>query len=93
MYTTAEAAVLRKSANTRTSLSHQTTRRRDSKMSRKVSRREASPACIAGVHRPPRVSSDCCAHATRYRFRARLDEVFANLLDVPSPELERLSMA
>ena len=60
MYTTAEAAVLRKSANTRTSLSHQTTRRRDSKMSRKVSRREASPACIAGVRvSRPNFSAPC----------------------------------
>ena len=49
MYMTAAAAVLRESANTRTSLSHLATRRRDTKMSRRVSRRVASPACIAGV--------------------------------------------
>jgi len=34
---TAAAAVLRESANTRTSLSHMTTHRRDTKMSRRVS--------------------------------------------------------
>ena len=34
MYMTAAAAVLRESANARTSLSHKTTRRRDTKMSR-----------------------------------------------------------
>ena len=49
MYMTVAAAVLRESANTRTSLSHMATRRRDTKMSRRNSRRVASPACIAGV--------------------------------------------
>ena len=60
MYMTAAAAVLRKSANARTSLSHQTTRRRDTKMSRRVSRRVASPACIAGVRvSRPNLSARC----------------------------------
>ena len=49
MYMTVAGAVLRKSANASTSLSHKTTRRTDTKMSRRVSRRVASPACIAGV--------------------------------------------
>ena len=49
MYMTAAAAVLRASANASTSLSHNTTHRRDSKMSRRGSRRVARPACIAGV--------------------------------------------
>ena len=43
MYMTAAAAVLRESANTRTSRSHKTTRRTDTKMSRRVSRRLAIP--------------------------------------------------
>ena len=46
---TAAAAVLRESENVNTWLSHETTRRRDTKMSRRVSRRVARPACIAGV--------------------------------------------
>ena len=58
MYMT--AAVLRKSANASTSLSHQTTRRTDTKMSRRVSRRVASPACIAGVRvARPNLSARC----------------------------------
>ena len=60
MYVTAAAALLRGLANTRTSLSHQTTRRRDTKMSRSVSRRVASPACIAGVRvSRPNFSAPC----------------------------------
>ena len=60
MYMTAAAAVLRESANTRTSLSHKTTRCRDTKMSRRVSRRVASPACIAGVRiSRPNFSAPC----------------------------------
>ncbi len=51
MYMTAAAAVLRESANVNTSLSHLATCRKDMnmKMSRRVSRRVARPACIAGV--------------------------------------------
>ena len=57
---TAAAAVLRESANTRTSLSHMTTHRRHTKMSRRVSRRVASPACIAGVRvSRPNFSAPC----------------------------------
>ena len=60
MYVTAAAALLRGLANTRTTLSHQTTRRRDTKMSRSVSRRVASPACIAGVRvSRPNFSAPC----------------------------------
>ncbi len=60
MCMTAAAAVLRKSANASTSLSHQTTRRTDTKMSRRVSRRVASPACIAGVRvSRPNLSARC----------------------------------
>ena len=60
MYMYMTAAVLRKSANASTSLSHQTTRRTDTKMSRRVSRRVASPACIAGVRvARPNLSARC----------------------------------
>ena len=41
MYMMAADAVLRESANASTSLSHETTRRRNTKMSRRVSRRVA----------------------------------------------------
>ena len=47
MYVTAAAALLRGLANTRTTLSHQTTRRRDTKMSRSVSRRVLPPSTVA----------------------------------------------
>ena len=60
MYMTVAAALLFESANTCTSLSHLTTRRRDTKMSRRVSRRVASPACIAGVRvSRPNFSAPC----------------------------------
>ena len=49
MYMTAAAAILRELASVSTSLSDETRLRRDTKMSRRVSRRVASPACIAGV--------------------------------------------
>ena len=49
MYMPAAAAILRELASVRTSLSDETRLRRDTKMSRRVSRRVASPACIAGV--------------------------------------------
>ena len=49
MYMTAAAAILRELASVSTSLSDDTRLRRDTKMSRRVSRRVASPACIAGV--------------------------------------------
>ena len=60
MYMTAAAALLRRSANIRTSLSHEIRRRRDTKMSRRVSRRVARPACIAGVRiSRPNFSAPC----------------------------------
>ena len=60
MYMMVAAAVLRKSANASTPLSHKTTRRTDTKMSRRVSRRVASPACIAGVRvSRPNLSARC----------------------------------
>ena len=49
MYMTAAADVLRESANTRTSLSHKTTRRTDTRDVPQGQPRVASPACIAGV--------------------------------------------
>lgn len=49
IYMTAAAALLRESASVSTPHSHGTRRRRDTKMSRRVSRRVARPACIAGV--------------------------------------------